>query len=351
MENTTYKAKKYKILFVGDTSVDMYVKAFYNAAKQNQEIRPLLMGFDKLNISNNRNNIFLRIERHYKVGPHVDQINRRLIRIVKQEQVDIVFLYTCDIIRPRTVKKISKMCYVAIYNNDNPFSDYYPKYMWNNMICSLKYANIVYSFRKSNIKQYIDNGAKCAKLMRGYYIKERNFYIEDSSIDLDIPDVCYIGHYEDDGRAEYIRVLLEAGIDVGVSKDFEVTGMKHEHLKYISDTHPRYNEVLNKAKIAIVFLSNINKDTYTTRNFEIPVVKTMMVTPGNDDIATLFIDGKEAIFYYNKIDFLDKIKYYLEHEDERLEVALAGYDRVIRDGHAADDRIEEIINDFKEYNE
>ncbi len=339
-------AKNYKVLFVGDTSVDMYVKAYYNAAEQNPEISPLLLGFDKLNISNNRKSILPRFERHYKFGPHVALINRRLIKMVKEEQVDIVFLYTCDIIRPSTVKALSKMCYVAIYNNDNPFSDYYPKYMWKNMINSLKYADIVYSFRKSNIQQYLDNGAKRAKLMRGYYIKERNYYIEDSRIDIDMPDVCYIGHYEDDGRADYIKALLEAGIDVGVSKDFEATGIEHEHLKYISDTHPRYNEVLNKAKIAIVFLSNINKDTYTTRTFEIPAVKTLMVTPNNEDIATLFIDGKEAVFYNDKEDFVSKIKYYLEHEDERLKIALAGYERVMKDGHETMDRVSEIIYDY-----
>ena len=339
------------MLFVGDSSYEMYVKSFYDAAKKIDNIKADFIDFGKLNTSSSEKKLVLRIERHYKVGPHVSKINNEIIRYVKNNKVDIVFLYACDIISASTVKKISQLSCVAIYNNDNPFSSYYPKYMWKNVIASLKYADIVYSYRKSNIDQYQKAGARNVKLLRSYYIKERNYYIPDEEIELEVPDICFIGHYEDDGRIEYIEALLNKEIDIGVPESWKKLGIKSEHLIYIKDTQIKYNEILNKAKIAIVFLSRINEDTYTRRCFEIPIVKTLMIAPKNSDIESMFEDGKDAVLYSHKEDFADKTIYYLCHEELRNEIALSGYARVKKDGHEVADRVKEIIEDYNKYSQ
>lgn len=338
-----------KILFVGDTTFDMYVNAYYKAAMTFDNVESYIMDFGKLNVKSYIKNFFLKIERHFKKGPHVRKINSDLLKFVKEKSIDLVFLYACDIIRAKTVKKLSQNTYVAIYNNDNPFSKYYGKYYWRHVIKSLKYADIVYSYRKSNIRQYLEHGAKRVELLRSYYIKERNFYIENDEINLDVPAVSFIGHYENDGRIDYIMALLDAGVKVGVPVDWKNVNVENDNLIYLDDCHPKYNEILNKTKISIVFLSAINEDTYTRRCFEIPAVKTMMVAPYNEDIATLFEDGKEVVFYRNKDEFVDKIKYYCAHEAERLQIAESGYARLIQDGHEVKDRVEKIIEDFEEY--
>ena len=338
------------ILFVGDSSYEMYVKAFYEAAKKLDNVKAKLIDFGKLNTSSSKDNLALRFERHYRIGPHVLLVNNEIIKYVKNNRVDIVFLYACDIINASVVKKLSQLTYVAVYNNDNPFSSYYSKYMWKKVIASLKFADIVYSYRKSNIEQYKKAGAKKVKLLRSYYIKERNYYIPDEEIELEVPDVCFIGHHEDDGRIEYIEALLKKGIDVGVPEYWEKLGIKSEHLIYIKDSHKRYNEILNKTKIAIVFLSSINEDTYTRRCFEIPVVKTLMIAPKNSDIESMFDDGKEVVLYRSKEDLCDKVIYYLNHTELRDKIALSGYARVIKDGYDVTDRVKEIISDYKSNN-
>ena len=338
--------KKIKILFVGDSTFDMYVNAYYKAAMTFDNVESYIMDFGKLNVKSYIKNFFFKIERHFKKGPHVRKINSDLLKFVKEKSIDLVFLYACDIIRAKTVKKLSQNTYVAIYNNDNPFSKYYRPYVWKNVIKSLKFVSIVYSYRKNNISQYIAGGARNVKLMRSYYIKSRNYYIDDSQISLNIPSVCFMGHFESDNRMEYINALLEKEIDVGVHPDWKNTGIKNEHLKYIENAHSQYNEILNKAKIAIVFLSTINEDTYTRRCFEIPAAKTLMIAPYNEDMASLYEENKEIVFYRNKDEFVDKICYYLTHDEERLKIAGAGYERLMRDGHEASDRVREIISDY-----
>ena len=339
-----------KILFVGDSSYEMYVKAFYNAARNMSCITPMLVDFGKLNTAVSKKNALLRVERHYKLGLDVSKINKEIINYVYNNEVDIVFLYACDIVTVKTVRRLTKKAYVAVYNNDNPFSEYYQKYKWRNVLHSCKYADTVYSYRESNISEYKKCGAKKVKLMRSYYIKERNYYIPDEKIDMQIPDVCFIGHYEDDERIEYIRELADTGIDVGIPESWKSLNIDNDHLIYIAKTHSKYNDILNKTKIAIVFLSSINKDTYTRRCFEIPAVRTLMVAPFTPDIASMYEDSKEVVLYNNKTEFIEKISYYLEHDEERRNIAEAGYRRLIKDGNEVTDRIDQIINDWKKSN-
>ena len=54
-------------------------------------------------------------------------------------------------------------------------------------------------------------------------------------------------------------------------------------------------------------------------------------------------DGKEVVLYRNEQEFVEKVKYYLEHEDERLQIANAGYERVMRDGHEVCDRVKQVM--------
>ena len=119
------------------------------------------------------------------------------------------------------------------------------------------------------------------------------------------------------------------------------------YLILLKDTQNLYNTMLNSTKIAIVFLSKINHDTYTRRCFEIPVTQTLMVAPYTADIADMFQESKEVVLYKNKQDFVEKIKYFLEHDKERKNIANAGYRRVLSDGHEASDRVRQIVDNFE----
>ena len=46
---------------------------------------------------------------------------------------------------------------------------------------------------------------------------------------------------------------------------------------------------------------------------------------------SIFVPNKEAIFYDDISDAIDKIEYYLAHDNERVEIAQAGYERVRKD--------------------
>lgn len=337
------------ILLVGDDTFDIYVKAFYKAFKDmGYENAHLYATNHYMNYKNAIGHFLIKAENKTAFGPRIWRINSLLLERVKELRPKMVFFYTARLIYPETILKIKQMGIVVfLYNNDDPFADYFPKYFWRHYRKSLKYADVGFVFRRKNITEYIEAGCKRVELLRAYYINERNYYI-DKKQGL-YPKVVFIGHCEKDERKEYIKSLLDEKIQVGIPKktweDFE---NKNPFLVKIDECTENYNVILNDAKIAIVFLSKINNDTYTTRCFEIPSVKTLMVAPYNEDLASMFKEGREVVFYRNKAEFIEKVKYYLEHEDERMKIAEAGYQRLINDGHEVKDRVNFVMQVYSE---
>jgi len=341
-----------KILLVGDDTYEMYVKAFYNSF--------LEMGYQNADLfalnhyvkpTTSIAKFFWRVQSNIAFGPEIIRLNRLLLKYVKANKPAFLFLYTVRIIFPSTVKKIHNMgIKIFMYNNDNPFATYFPKYFWRHYRESLRYVDVGFVYRNENIKHYEDAGCKKVELLRSYYVKERNYCIENSN--LEVPEVVFLGHRELDERNEYIKALLKQKILVGVPKrgweDFE---RDNPYLIKLENTHEKYNEIMNGAKIAIVFLSKINNDTYTRRCFEIPATKTMMLSVYTDDIASMFEPDKEAVYFNSKEEFVKKVQYYLEHEDERIHIANAGYERLIKDGHEVMDRVKQVMQVYKRIRE
>jgi spore maturation protein CgeB len=105
----------------------------------------------------------------------------------------------------------------------------------------------------------------------------------------------------------------------------------------------QYNLALNATKIALSFLSTLNRDTYTRRSFEIPAAGAFMLSQYTPDLATLFEEGREVEFFRTPAELVLKAKYYLEHDHERREIAQRGLERVRRDCHDIVSRMREMI--------
>ena len=296
------------------------------------------------------NQIHKRAQNKLAAGPMIRKINSRLISECEPDVPDLVFLYRCRIIFSSTVKKLkSKGTIIFSYNNDNPFSTYFPEYYWRHYRKSIQYDDVTFVYRKSNIDECMQMGAKQVELLRSYYISSNNYPMDGIDKLHAKYDMVFLGHHEDDCRMDYLSALTSAGISVGIPKDNWIgIDEQNEHLVRLENTRNDYNLILNESKIALVFLSSLNKDTYTRRCFEIPATKTFMLSQYTDDLACMFEPDKEAVYFKTLDELVQKAKYYLYHEEEREQIAKAGYDRLMRDGHEIGDRVQQIVDKYYE---
>jgi spore maturation protein CgeB len=84
------------------------------------------------------------------------------------------------------------------------------------------------------------------------------------------------------------------------------------------------------------------KDDINMRNFEIASSGSFQLTNYIPTIDQVFEDGKHLVTYKTLDEMVEKVKYYLEHEEEREKIALAGYEHFLKH-HTYRHRIETIL--------
>lgn len=78
------------------------------------------------------------------------------------------------------------------------------------------------------------------------------------------------------------------------------------------------------------------------RHFEITAVGGFMLTYPTAELPSFFEVGKECEVFNNEEDLLQKVAYYLEHPQERCEIALAGQRRTLSE-HCYSHRISTVV--------
>jgi spore maturation protein CgeB len=76
-----------------------------------------------------------------------------------------------------------------------------------------------------------------------------------------------------------------------------------------------------------------NRGDYTIgsfRLFELPANGVMQISDGGPYLDSFFKVGEEVV-RHDRDDLIDKIRYYLDHDEERKRIALAGYRKVMRE--------------------
>src|SRR5207247_1773951 len=126
-------------------------------------------------------------------------------------------------------------------------------------------------------------------------------------------DVVFAGHYEADGRQRLVEMLVESGIRLRLfGPEWERPARESRVLRRFSPVDsPRgedYNKALCGAKIALCFLSKLNRDTYTRRCFEIPAAGVFLLAEYSDDLGGLFKEGVQAEFFRGPDELLRKAR-------------------------------------------
>ena len=306
--------------------------------------------------TNKIKSLYYKAQNKFILGPAIWKINRDLLKKCSEVKPDLVFVYRGTHIFPKTIAAIKEKnnCKVFGYNNDDPFSIGYPKYFWRYFKKSIPFYDHIFAYRPKNIDDYKSLNYNNISILKSYYLKDKNFHINELPTDKYKCDVIFIGHFEDDGRDEAIALLIKNDINIKLyGTDWEKSKKYKMFFNYFGgDVEPlygdNYNLALNSAKIALVFLSKLNNDAYTRRCFEIPATKTMMMAEYTDELSKMFKEGEEAEYFRDKIELLKKVKYYLANEGELKKVGGNGYLRLVKDGHEVVDRCREVIRVYEQ---
>ena len=104
---------------------------------------------------------------------------------------------------------------------------------------------------------------------------------------------------------------------------------------------PALRRAYNRARISVNVTRAHGKSSLNMRVYEAMACGALMLTDQKADAHALFRDGTELVVYDGERDLVEKVEYYLAHEDERSRIADAGM-RKVQAGHTYDARIAEV---------
>lgn len=100
--------------------------------------------------------------------------------------------------------------------------------------------------------------------------------------------------------------------------------------------------VFKRAKINLNISLRSIASGIPLRAFDIMGAGGFLLTNFQSDFLDFFVPGEDFVYYDSQEDLLDKIAYYLEHEEERAQIAENGLRR-IREHHTYRHRVEEML--------
>ena len=341
-----------KILVVGDWYSEVHEEGIYQAYRKlghevdrfswYQYFQP---GLTSIFIIRKMKYFWCKFQDKFIVGPIFEKINRDLIKKIDQCKPDLISVYRGTHITKNTLRRIKKFypqITLVSHNEDDPFADGHPYWLWRHFLASIPEYDIVLAHRLRNVKQYEQAGAGNVKFLRSWYAPERTYAVtllDEDRLKFEC-DAVFVGHYEDDGRIDYLEEIVRGGFKLrlfGPGKYWDPILRKSEVLRHLIPIQMAwcadYNKALCGAKVALCFFSKLNCDTYTRRCFEIPATKTVLLSEYSDELAALYQAGVEAEFFKTKLELMQKLRCHVEHGALRASVAQAGYQRVIADGH------------------
>jgi len=179
----------------------------------------------------------------------------------------------------------------------------------------------------------------------GYFNTSKYRKIENSPKDIDISFVGTLGKII--GRVDYIKYLLANGIHV------ETFGMDSPNRQI---TFEKKMDIINKSKINLDF-SGASYDSKLTKKhqinkrkkqikgkcFEAAICGSFALCEYAPGLEYFFEVGKEIDVFHDKEELLEKVKYYLEHEEERENIARRGYERAVKD-YAVEQAVPKLIS-------
>lgn len=293
---------------------------------------------------------FLPIRILRRLGYHLDLAgaNRRILEHIHRDSFDLLWIDKGLTIFPKTlklVKRIQPGCLLVSYSPDDMMN---PRNQSRWYLASLPIYDLHVTTKAYNVAELKSLGAKDVVFVGSGYDPHTHHPISLTPEERRIwgADVGFIGDFER-ARYEMMLALARAGVQVTVrGPRWEPYVGRHPNLIIkpgwvLGDD---YAKAICATKINLCFLRKANRDLHTTRSFEIPACGGFMLAERTDEHLALFREGEEAEFFGDERELISKVKYYLQDEAKRREIAFRGRERCLRSGYSNQERLASVLD-------
>lgn len=278
--------------------------------------------------------------------PERQDENRRIRALVDANDYDVVWIDKGITIRASTLRYIRQRqphALIISYSPDNMVLRHNQSKQFLDSISLYDYHVTTKSYILDDLRRL---GARHVIFVNKAYAPEFHHPCELTAEERERlgGDVGFIGTWERE-RCDSLLYLAAHGIRVKVFGD----GMWNNYrgtanMEIVPAVFSEdYSKALQAFKISMCFLRKMNADQQTSRTMEIPACGGFMMAERTVEHQRLFREDEEAVFFGSNEELLEKVCYYLSHDDERYRIAAAGLRRCETSGYSNEGMIRNVL--------
>jgi hypothetical protein len=165
-------------------------------------------------------------------------------------------------------------------------------------------------------------------------------------------DIVFAGHFENDSRVDYIESLLDNGYDLKLYGGgwnnarhlLKINSPIHKLYPIYPAIGSDYRLAISGSKVALCFFSTLNKDEYTSRNFQIPAMKRALLCQYSEELSKIFRHNLEIMYFDSKDNFFEGLNLLLKNDDLRKQIAVNSFNLVNSQEHDSIGRMKYYIS-------
>jgi len=262
-----------------------------------------------------------------------------LVAQIEKIRPDVFFTHAVPILTEDVLKRIKPLTKLIVGQHASPIPENVPYQSYDLILSSL--PNQVEFFRRKGVK---------SEYLRWCF--EASIFDRVGSMNSKF-NVSFVGGFSPnhrDGWEMFQKVADKIPVDFWgygadtLPKDSSILKNYHGEAWGLE-----MYRVMAQSKITLNRHINIAENyANNMRLYEATGMGSMLLTDMKDNLHELFEVDKEVVAYRNADECVEKIRYYLEHEDERKAIARAGQERTLRE-HTYRHRMQEMVQIIEKY--
>lgn len=292
-------------------------------------------------------NIFHKLLYRLNISPILKKINRDLLSQCLKKHYDLIWVFKGMEIFPKTLKKLKSLGSTLInYNGDHPFEHFSRGSGNKNVIKGFPLYDHHFTYSKQILKEIQKRSSvPVTWLPFGHSIAQLPCPKHDSQ------SLCFIGN-PDKERVRLIKTLSKERIPIYLyGNNWKTHLQETKSLKiYPAIYKDDFVKITQKHRLQLNIFRAHNNNSHNMRTFEMPALGSIMLAPFSEEHRELFEENKEAFFYQNDRECIEKTKAILQfNQDDAYKIKLAAYQRSTSSSYSYKDRAKIVLKTVSEH--
>jgi spore maturation protein CgeB len=284
----------------------------------------------------------------------LERFERAFLEQVARTRPDILWIEKGVMLRPeglRQARRLAPQASIVSYQVDNPFGTRaHERPLWASFVDGIPEYDVHFVLRSVDLENYRAHGACAVRLTRHHYFPSLHMPRPGNAASPDRQHgVVFVGTAVDTRIAQIARLMGETSIDLHVYGGLwnrHAVCYRHWRRFHERITGDDYAALVSASKVCLGYVSASNCDEYTHRSIEIPACGGFLLGERTPTHMALYEEGQEAEFFETHQECVDKIRYYLDHDQERRRIAEAGRRRCLNSSHSAVDVMRDALREI-----